>query len=313
VRTNAEVREFLRKELVGAMREHQRRRTEVYAAVPRWPIVVLVILGVLGAIAMQHPALLGLPLFYAIPAFAHASQKLRWDRKQSLVGPALRFWNPTLQYDPTSFVPEEHFKRSGLFADARWNDYDGEDWIAGKAGDTEFILSELSVKRTRGQKKSDVIVFRGLFVVADFHKSFRGRTLCFPDVAERTLGVFGRALQKLDFVSGCQLIELEHPDFEQAFCTYASDPVEARYVLSTSLMQRLLAFRASTGRELRVAFADENLYLALPGSNLFESAHTTLDQAEQAMRAWIRDLEFATSVIEELGLNTRIWSKSSAA
>lgn len=225
----------------------------------------------------------------------------------------LRFWNATLDYEPGCFLAENVFERSGLFAE-RWNSYGGEDCVGGRVGETEFKLSELDVRRTRGEDKSDVVVFHGLFVVADFHKSFRGRTYLFPDVAERELGFFGRALQKLDSVPGCSLVELESPTFEQHFAVYSSDPIEARYILSPSLMERILAFRQRAGRPLRIAFADESLYLALPSAaNLFERIPSSLADAETAMRGWIADLEFATDVIEELGLNTRIWSKGGTA
>jgi hypothetical protein len=313
VRTDAELREFLRTELAGALRAHAARRREVYASISRWPFVVLAIVGVVAAVATENLWPLASPVVWGVLVYANAHQRVRADGKRSLVGPALRFWNPTLEYDGGCFLDESVFRKSGLFASERWNAYGGEDWVSGRIGETEFKLSELHVRRKRSGKKSDVEIFRGLFVVADFHKSFRGRVYVFPDKAERGLGVFGRAFQKLDGVVGCRLVELESPEFEELFCTYASDPVEARYILSPSLMQRLLDFRKRTAREIRVAFVDECLYLAMPSSHdLFELLPSSLDQAEAAMRRWIADLELATAIVEELGLNVRIWSKGAA-
>lgn len=311
MRSDAEIRAFLETELASALRAHQQRRSEVYASISRWPFVVLAIAGVVAAVAVEHPGPIVAPVVWGVIVLVHAQQRIQADGKRSLIGPALRFWNPSLDFDPDCFLDEAVFRKSGLFASERWNEYGGEDWVSGRIGDTEFKLSELLVKRARGKDKSDILVFRGLFLVADFHKSFRGRVVVFPDKAERELGVFGRALQKLAGVAGCRLVELENPEFEELFCTYASDPVEARYILSPSLMQRLLDYRKRTARELRVAFADEHLYLALPSTtDLFEHLPSSLDQAHRAMRRWIADLELATGIIEELGLNTRIWSKA---
>ncbi len=320
MRSDEELRGFLHTEFATALREHQRYRREVYAGIQRWPFVVLTLAGAAGAYVLQRLELaatpvpygaLAAPLVYGIFVLLRASNQVRGAAKRDLVGRALRFWNPGLDYHPTGFLSEAVFRKSGLFSGI-WNDYGGEDWVSGRLGETEFRLSELYVRRTRGSK-GDITILRGLFVVADFHKSFRGRTYVFPDVAERTLGFFGRAFQKLDGVSGCSLVELEDPEFESLFAVYATDPVEARYVLSTSLMERIKTFRRRTRRDLRISFVDECLYLALPLTrNLFERVPSTVEEAEAALRAWVGDLHFATRVIEELRLNDRIWSKGGA-
>jgi hypothetical protein len=153
-------------------------------------------------------------------------------------------------------------------------------------------------------------VFRGLFLIADFPKSFRGRVLLLPDRAERALGAFGRAFQRLPRPDGLALVELEDPEFERHFACYGSDPVETRYLLSPSLMQRLLRFRENSGARLRLALADGSLLLALPlDRDLFavSSGGVTVDEA--VLRSWAGELGFATGIVEELDLDTRIWSK----
>jgi hypothetical protein len=134
-----------------------------------------------------------------------------------------------------------------------------------------------------------------------------------PDRAERRLGAFGRALQAVAGAGGLALVELEDPEFESAFVVRSSDPTEARYLLSPSLMRRILSFHRNTGSQLRLSFTGGTLYLAVPlTGNLFEvSTHAPIDVAK--VRAWMGELLFATSIIDELDLNTRIWSKAPAA
>ena len=43
-------------------------------------------------------------------------------------------------------------------------------------------------------------------------------------------------------------IELEDPEFMEHFRVYSTDQVEARYILSPSMMERLLAFRREAVR-----------------------------------------------------------------
>ena len=70
-------------------------------------------------------------------------------------------------------------------------------------------------------------------------------TLLYPDTAEKMFGKFGQSLQSLNGKmahGGRDVVKLEDPEFEKEFVVYAHDQVEARYVLSPSLMRRLLEF-----------------------------------------------------------------------
>jgi hypothetical protein len=119
-----------------------------------------------------------------------------------------------------------------------------------------------------------------------------------------------------------QLVELEDPAFERAFTVRASDPTEARYLLSPSLMRRILAFSENSGGKLRLGFLGGRVYVAIPlTGDLFSTGGgalpglvspgkpLTLDD----VRRWGGELLFATSLVEELDLNTRIWSKAAPA
>ncbi len=312
MRTEEELREFFKRELLPELRAYERRRKEALARANPAVVVVLAVVGVVATWFLRHPAPLLVPVAYWILRFAKIHAEIRRDLKQNLVARVLRFWDPSLEYQPEACVPESEFRRSGLFTGA-WNKYGGEDLVRGQVGKTKLRLSELKVRQAR-KRNDSTVVFSGLFLVADFSKSFRGKTVLLPDVAERTLGVFGRAFQGLRRVGGATHVALENPEFERFFSVYTSDPVEARYLLSPSLMERIVRFRKASGSELRIGFADECLYLAMPLSrNLFDFDPTRSAMTEEGMRAWIVDLEFATGIIEALDLDTRIWSKAPPA
>jgi hypothetical protein len=232
-----------------------------------------------------------------------------------VLAPLIQFGDPSFRYHPRACIERDVFATSRLFEGESFNRYGGEDLVVGRHGSTQFAFSELSVLRVKKRKKhtETQVVFRGLFFSADFNKEFRGETLVLPDRAEARVGAIARAFQSVAGSRGLDLVELEDPDFERAFVVRSTDPTEARYLLSTSLMRRILAFHANTGSQLRLSFVGGRLYVAIPlEQDLFEMGLATrIDMAR--VRAWMGELFFATSLVDELDLNTRIWSKTTAA
>lgn len=235
--------------------------------------------------------------------------------RRELLRRVVEFWDPSFRYFPDGSIARSEFDASRLFAGETIHRFGGEDLVRGRHGATEFRFSELRASRLRkrGKRVEEVPVFHGLFFVADFPKDFRGQTLVLPDRAERHLGAFGRAFQALSGGAGLDLVQLEDPAFERVFAVYASDETEARYLLSPSLMQRILRFHDNTGAQLRVGFASGRLAMALPlAGDLFAvDGAAPLDPA--TLRRWTGELLFAIGIVDELDLNTRIWSKAPAA
>lgn len=250
--------------------------------------------------------------------------------RSAILEPVVTFWDPSFRYQPLGSIARAEFEASRLFAGEGIDTYSGEDLVSGRHGATDFRFCEVHAKRVtrRGRRTETRTVFDGLFFVADCNKDFRGQTLVLPDAAERALGSLGRAFQSLaSHGAGMQLVELECPEFERAFVVRTTDPVEARYLLSPGLMQRIRTFSENTGSKLRIGFLAGRVYVALPlETDLFSargalgvpkalrglvgaSAPLTLDD----VRRWGGELLFATGIVDELDLNTRIWSKSPAA
>jgi hypothetical protein len=153
-------------------------------------------------------------------------------------------------------------------------------------------------------------IFKGLLFTADFNKDFRHVTVVLPDVAEKLLGRFGRALQGATFMSDLKLVKLEDPDFEREYVVYSQDQIEARYILSPALMKRLYDFKMRTRKELYFSFVGSRVCVAIPyNEDLFEPKvfQTLLDFS--VVERYFSDLQFAVGIVEDLNLNTRIWSK----
>ncbi len=316
---------FLREEIAPRLRaiESERRAVQARRDAVAVPTAWKVGGAAVGfALTLWAKALGPLLLFGAAPWLVEAYRRLKVPDtatpmvRSQVLDPVVRFWDPSFQYQPKGFISRSEFEASRLFASESFNTYSGEDLVSGTHGATAFRFSELHVKHVERNKKgtSTRIVFDGLFFVADCNKAFRGHTLVLPDLAERTLGSFGRAFQSLgSAVSNLQLVELEDPAFERAFKVSASDPVEARYLLSPSLMQRILAFHQNTGGKLRLGFMGGRVYVALPMAGDLLAVNAFKPLMLEDIRKWAGEILFATSIVDELDLNTRIWSKPAPA
>jgi hypothetical protein len=153
----------------------------------------------------------------------------------------------------------------------------------------------------------EIKIFEGLFLIADFNKDTKGQTYILPDNAERLLGRAGQSIQSL-FKSYGQLVKLEDTEFEKYFAVYSTDQIEARYILSPSLMQNLLEFRKKGGDDVFASFIDGKMYLGLSNGALIRNINLFRVVTPDNMTGPFADLLALKKLIDQ-SLTTRIWTK----
>jgi hypothetical protein len=308
---------FYQEELLSDLRELEAQRRQLAQR------VILVGGGLVGG-ALLVGGLLALnmgspvPLFFClIPAGLLAGfvcksiiKGYRGQFKGKIIAKLVHFIDSGLSYSPFDGVSQQTFKMSTLFKH-HIDRYRAEDQVHGTVGRTAMGFSEVHAEYKTHDKNGDHwhTIFKGLFFVADFNKHFHGRTVVLPDTAERLLGGLGKMLQKWN-ISRDQLIQLEDPEFEKEFAVYGTDQVEARYILSTSLMERVLNFKRKTGKRIHIAFVGSYVFVAIPyKKNLFEPKLFTSLLNFSPIAEYVNDLQLGVGVVEDLNLNTRVWSK----
>jgi len=218
---------------------------------------------------------------------------------------------PGFRYRGANCVGEDEFDACGLFRSP--DRYNGKDYFEGVHGRTalhfSLVHAEERYETTTTETDSDGHtttrteehwrdIFKGLFFSADFNKEFHGRTLVRAGKAGLFSGLFGN------------LVKLEDPRFSSRFRVYSSDQVEARYILTPRLMERLLELESSLGG-FEASFIGSWVYIAAGGFpyNAFEPdvGRPFTDPAQVTKTlGWIFHV---VGIVEELDLNTRIWSK----
>lgn len=168
-------------------------------------------------------------------------------------------------------------------------DYDKsrfEDLWHGDVGGRSFGLHEAHLKERRGSGKNRryVTVFRGAVMNIDFTRDFHGTTLVERAGRHKSLFGFGGTKDSVSF-DGHRLeyVDLVHPDFDDAFCVYSDDQVEARYLVHPVYVERLLEVqKAFSGKDIRALFTGGELVIVVETGNMFESG--AIDSAQDRSR-----------------------------
>jgi len=312
-------REFYEKELrpdlemIDRERKAVRKRLLTILAIAV-PAVVLEIVLIPGESSFPRALPVILTSLTAIILLGVFGRSFRSEYKTSIISRVAAFADEGLTYTPDGVIPKEEFVRSRIFLQS-CDEYSGEDHFRGKRGKTEIEFSEVTAKYFSSsgsgskQRNEYVTYFKGLFIIADFNKNFKTHTVVLPDMAEKLFGKFGQALQSVSAGRG-ELIRLEDPRFEKEFCVYGEDQVEARYILTPSLMERIMAFKNKWNKDVHLSFLDSRVYIAISMyKDLFELRPFKPAADYAFLEESLRFLTLLTGVVDDLNLNTRIWTK----
>jgi hypothetical protein len=230
------------------------------------------------------------------------------DYKWQVIPRLLDAIGPGFRYNPAASIDEEEFKRCSLYR--RPDRFCGQDFVAGRLDKTAFHFSlvhaeeevETTTTDSEGNSKTEThyqTIFCGLFFSADFNKHFAGHTL----VQSGGAGLLGGLRRGL--------VNLEDPEFAKRFTVTSSDQVEARYILSPALMRRLLELRQRFDTKVQAAFVGSRVILTVPTSmNLLQPRFFRRADNPEVVMGYLGFLQAAIGLVEDLNLNTRIWTKS---
>jgi|AntRauTorcE11897_2_1112592.scaffolds.fasta_scaffold17906_2 hypothetical protein len=163
-------------------------------------------------------------------------------------------------YEPT----EEVLNVSELITEPR-NRFASDDTAVADLGDKKLFMSELDIKNVTGSGKNRQVkeIFHGYLFAVDLPRPLTGKT--FVSAEGDTRGFGHQAL----FGGGdISKTELEWNDFENKLHVSTSDPVEARYILTTDFMVDLYDWWKEKEQQIRVSFIGQKMYLIYPDKKI---------------------------------------------
>lgn len=241
-----------------------------------------------------------------------------------------------LDYSFLNHIDEKYITESQLFP----NDikkYEGDDYVEGHIGKTKIKFSEIKIWKCKGKNSSEKC-FQGIFFVADFHKKFSGTTIIkgrgrFPLskyisfsnllIAISFFNLFLSGSFGIIFFIGLGIVasyllykirlkrkKLEDQDFEKVYNVYGEDSQEVHYLLTPDMMKRLTELQVKTDSVINISLVNSKIFLAIPfKTNLFEAKLGHSVNKKKTLSRYYQILEVVLGIVEELNLNTRIWTK----
>lgn len=248
--------------LKQALTKSQEARSLAKGKIKKNVVIILIMwaITILSSFIFNNSSIVGtliflvfLATFLFIGLSIRAKNKFKNEYSRYLVGPMLKAMfdnieptteNPDLKghvrYRPSNHVSSSRIASSGIAP--RFDRMKGEDYLDGKIGATSFEFSEIELtdieytQDSKGnRKKKEKRVFKGIIFIADFHKDFEGQTFL------NRKKFFDEDVWRLKF-GGAFEIELEDIRFNKTFKTMTTNDIEARYILSSNLMERIMEF-----------------------------------------------------------------------
>lgn len=239
---------------------------------------------------------------------AHANfySKLRRMYKRDIIPLLVKDVCDNAQFDELGGIARDVIRRSRVFQWYNSTYLKQEDYVSGIVDKTAFEFCEAHlghVEETRDKDgkvhRRNVVDFDGLVFCADFNKDFSYHTILH---SSRTFTILMRS------------IKMESVDFNKIFYTYCEDEQEARYILTPSLQERIV----DLNRKLHTSLNTKNIQISFFSNRLVIFAPTSKDHFEppQFKKITIERVEkdydcvkTLVDIINDLNLNTRIWTK----
>ena len=223
--------------------------------------------------------------------------KYKKATKASIMPKFAKFFGD-FKYDFERTINDLTLKNSKLFKDYKINT--GDDYFSGKYRDVNIIIAEEKLQNESKLSNDGIsksTVFRGVCILLEMNKNFCGQTVALQDK-----GILNKFYQ----LPKLKHIELEDPEFEKFFEVYADDQIEARYLLTTAFMERMLKLcELFGGKNIQFSFFDNKLLIAInTKQDMFETGtlFKTLPNREQIELAF-KQFYTVCSIVDILKLN----------
>lgn len=230
-----------------------------------------------------------------------------YDSKMKILRRIIEFINPEFNYLIHGHISTQEFIGMGFFRPENYT-VTGNDQIIGSHKGIPFQLCDLDVSKVRNFSRENSApdeVFLGQVFIAQFNKSLKSDVFVIPKKME---SIFSKGDSNLYFDNLGDKVTLEDPEFMKLFSVYAKDQVEARYVLSTSVIQRIKDYSKKSKGKLLLSFKGSRICIAnYSRENNFETSVFTSLSHQKITSSFYNVLKTQLEVIEDLNLNVKIW------
>lgn len=185
--------------------------------------------------------------------------------------------------------------------------YHSNDYIKGEYKNINFELADVEIEDEYTDSDGDthrITIFQGQWFIFDFNKSFKSDI----QVCEKTFRNAKRKNQKYE--SKFKKVELESLEFNRKFNVYAKEEIEAYYILTPNMMERILNVNEKIKGDLLFCFIDNKLHIGLYNNrDLFEpNIHKKINLERDTLKT-MEELNIITNFIDLMNLDNDLFRR----
>lgn len=216
------------------------------------------------------------------------------------------------KYDVWGFVNATDIITSRIFPSFSFQN--GNDKISGDIDGVHFEFSDLILQdeSTRNGENDEIFnwmlgrsngydyrvkdtLFKGIFFVADFFKRINSHTLVVSNPSSAG-------------TEGLNKINMDNTEFNREFFVFSDDLQNAMYILSPSLMEKILLLKKQMKSDIAISFISTKIFIRVDRE--YDSFEPDVDKkviTNNLDKTIKKDLNAFLDIVKILGLNTKIW------
>lgn len=192
--------------------------------------------------------------------------------------------------------------------------YSSNDLVTGNYKTIRFTQSDVHIEEEHETRDRDghtrryyVTIFKGRWMIFDFNKTFKADV----QVAQKGFGNNKVGSWFASKEEKFQKVEMESQEFNKAFNVYAQQPLDAFYILTPKIMEKIRNLDERNDGKLLLCFIDNQLHVGIYNyEDSFEhkSVFKPIDE-EKTRNDISTDIQKITMFVDELELDNDLFKK----
>lgn len=227
--------------------------------------------------------------------------------KETFVLESLKSVFTDLVYEPERGLEPSIIRNTGMMN--MGDRYSSNDYISGKYKNIEVNQADIHIEEeyeTTDEEgnttRSWETIFRGRWMVFDFNKVFKANIqVCQKGFGNSIVNNWGTKIKY-------KKVLMENQIFNSKFKTYAQNEHEAFYILTPSLMERIIDLSNSVYGKLLFCFVDSKLHIGVQNNkDSFEHGIYTKIDEEKIRKEISQDIKLITDFVDKLNLDNDLF------
>lgn len=238
----------------------------------------------------------------------HALDSIKFHKmyKDNIVRPCIENSFDDVEFNCDKGISKETIEATKMM---RTGDvFESDDYIKAKYKNVTFECSDVTIKvknRFRSENESYyTTLFAGQWYIFDFNKSFKSDI----EVCEKSFS--GNSTGSIFDKDKLKKVELEDVSFHNKFDVYAKNELDAFYVLTPPMIEKIKKLNADIPGEFLLCFCGNKLHIGLCNyeNNYQHNIFTKID-LEEERKTILKDLSVIIKFVDTLKLDEDLFKK----